>query len=136
MHIADRIRQLRMSRKLTQGDLEAKTGLLRCYISRVEHGHTVPSLPTLERIAAALEIPLYQFFCDENTHPRKIARNGSTGEDEGWATSQEGRKLLKELQSYLCELDDRHRMVLLRTAYLVVKSRHPRTEGRPPEQHR
>jgi transcriptional regulator with XRE-family HTH domain len=62
MIIGERLRQLRERKKLTQGDIEERTGLMKCYISRVENGHTVPSLETLERFAAALELPLYQIF--------------------------------------------------------------------------
>jgi transcriptional regulator with XRE-family HTH domain len=50
------------SRKLSQGDIEKRTGLLRCYISRVENGHTVPAIETMEKMARALEIPMYQLF--------------------------------------------------------------------------
>jgi transcriptional regulator with XRE-family HTH domain len=61
--IGQRIRQIREQKGLSQGDIERSTGMLRAYISRVEHGHTVPSLESLERFAAALGIPLYQLFC-------------------------------------------------------------------------
>lgn len=60
--IGQRIRQLREQKGLSQGDIERSSGMLRAYISRVEHGHTVPSLESLERFAAALGIPLYQLF--------------------------------------------------------------------------
>ena len=52
----------------SQGDLERASGLLRCYISRVELGYTIPSLDTLQRFAAALGVPLYQLFY-EGEHP-------------------------------------------------------------------
>ena len=61
-NIGARLRQLREAKGLSQGDIETKTGLLRSYVSRVENGHTVPSLETLQRFAAALEISLYQLF--------------------------------------------------------------------------
>jgi transcriptional regulator with XRE-family HTH domain len=64
MAIGQRIRQLRGEKGLSQGDIERTTGMLRGYISRVEHGHTVPSLETLERFAGALDVPLHQLFCD------------------------------------------------------------------------
>ena len=64
MMIGRRLRTLREQASLSQGDIEKRTGLLRCYISRVENGHTVPSLETLERMAAALEVPLYELFYD------------------------------------------------------------------------
>jgi transcriptional regulator with XRE-family HTH domain len=62
MQIGERIRRARLARGLSQGDLENRTGLLRCYLSRVENGHTEPSLQTLARLAAALEMPLVGFF--------------------------------------------------------------------------
>ena len=89
MIICDRLRSLRESKKLSQGDIEKRTGLLRCYISRVENGHTVPS--TLEKLARAMEVPLYQLFYDGEEPPelpnlpkRKTADDiafGSTGKE-------------------------------------------------------
>lgn len=64
MVIGDRLRELRESKQMSQGDVEKRTGLLRCYISRVENGHTVPSIETLEKVARALEVPLYRLFHD------------------------------------------------------------------------
>jgi transcriptional regulator with XRE-family HTH domain len=58
MIIGDRLRELRDTKKLSQGDIEKRTGLLRCYISRVENGHTVPAIETLEKMARALEVPM------------------------------------------------------------------------------
>src|SRR5579872_7390848 len=69
MVIGRRLRKLREEKNLSQGDIEKRTGLLRCYISRVENGHTVPSLETMERLAAALEIPLYALFYDGDSLP-------------------------------------------------------------------
>ena len=94
MVIGKRIRQLREMRKLSQGDIEETTGLLRCYISRVENSHTVPSLETLERFASALGVPLYQLFCEEgntpetpNLTPRKTIED--LAKDEGAARSED-----------------------------------------------
>jgi len=70
MLIGTRLRQLREQKQLSQGDIEERTGLLRCYVSRVENGHTVPSLETLERFAGVLDVPLYQlFFSGDETPP-------------------------------------------------------------------
>lgn len=60
--IGGRLRELRMQRKISQGEIEKRTGLLRCYVSRVEGGHTVPSVETLEKFAAALAVPLHLIF--------------------------------------------------------------------------
>ncbi|HLG94721.1 MAG TPA: helix-turn-helix transcriptional regulator [Bryobacteraceae bacterium] len=91
MVICDRLRALREEKKLSQGDIEKRTGLLRCYISRVENGHTVPTVETLEKMARALEVPLYRLFYDgeappklDNLRKRKIAEEitrGSSGKD-------------------------------------------------------
>ena len=47
MVISDRLRSIREEKDLSQGDIEERTGLKRCYVSRVENGHTVPSIETL-----------------------------------------------------------------------------------------
>src|SRR4029077_15672058 len=70
MIISDRLRELREEKNLSQGDIEKRTGLLRCYISRVENGHTVPAIETLEKLARALEVPLYQLFYDGDEPPK------------------------------------------------------------------
>jgi len=61
MIIGARFRELREKKKLSQGDIEKRTGLLRCYISRVENGHTVPAIETLEKMARAFEVPCTSF---------------------------------------------------------------------------
>jgi len=69
MLIGTRLRQLREQKQLSQGDIEERTGLLRCYVSRVENGHTVPSLETLERFANVLDVPMYRLFFPEGETP-------------------------------------------------------------------
>jgi len=70
MIIGDRLRDMREAKQLSQGDIEKRTGLLRCYISRVENGHTVPAMETLEKMARALEVPLYQLFYEGDEPPK------------------------------------------------------------------
>jgi transcriptional regulator with XRE-family HTH domain len=119
MAIGARIRQLREQKGLSQGDIERTTGLLRCYTSRVEHGHTVPSLGTLEKYAVALGVPLYQLFYtgDEppptpNLAPRKTLEE--LAEEEG-KVGADARFLLK-LRSLLEHVGEADRQVLLRLA--------------------
>lgn len=69
MIIGERLRELRDEKKLSQGDIEKRSGLLRCYISRVENGHTVPAVETLEKLAHALEVPMYQLFYEGDQPP-------------------------------------------------------------------
>jgi Uncharacterized protein conserved in bacteria len=70
MMIGERLREIREVKKLSQGDIEKRTGLLRCYVSRVENGHTVPAIETLEKMARALEVPLYQLFYEAKSHQK------------------------------------------------------------------
>src|SRR5205823_9590745 len=71
--IGRRIRQLREQKGLSQRDVEERSGLLKCYISRVENGYKLPSLRTLERFASALEVSLYRLFYDgEETSPADL----------------------------------------------------------------
>jgi transcriptional regulator with XRE-family HTH domain len=70
--IGERLRTIRESKNLSQGDIEQRTGMLRCYTSRIENGHTVPSIETLAKYAQALDIPLYQIFYDGKEAPKKI----------------------------------------------------------------
>ena len=51
MLIGERLKALREQKNMSQGDIEKRTGLLRVYISRVENGHTVPAIETLEKFA-------------------------------------------------------------------------------------
>jgi transcriptional regulator with XRE-family HTH domain len=73
MVIGEKLKVLRAQKNLSQGDIEKRTGLLRCYISRVENEHTVPTVDTLEKMARALEVPKYRLFTDEE-HVKKIGR--------------------------------------------------------------
>ena len=70
MIIGERLRALREEKEITQGDIEEGTGLLRCYISRVETGHRVPAVETLEKFARALEVPMYELFYYANEPPK------------------------------------------------------------------
>jgi len=95
--IGERLRALREEKKLSQGDIEKKTGLLRCYVSRVENGHTVPAVETLEKFARALEVPMYQLFYDGEEPPMlpNILKRKSA-DDIVWGSSgQDARTLAK-----------------------------------------
>lgn len=97
--IGERLRTIRESKNLSQGDIEQRTGMLRCYTSRVENGHTVPSIVTLAKFAHALDVPLYQIFYDGDEHPTRI-KGLSLGEKAMSATERReieslGRKFTK-----------------------------------------
>ena len=114
MIIGDRIRLLRETKKLSQGDIEKRTGLLRCYISRVENGHTVPAIETLEKLARALEVPLYQLFYDGEEPP--VLPNlpkRKTASEIAWGSSGKEAHFLSRFRRALGSLDDGDRKLLL-----------------------
>src|SRR6266849_9739345 len=86
--IGPRLRALREKKALSQGDIQERTGLLRAYLSRIENGHTVPGIETLEKIARVLEVPLYQLFYDGKEPPKvsEILKRRSA-DDTAWGSS-------------------------------------------------
>ena len=95
MIIGERLRALREEKKISQGDIEKRTGLLRCYISRVEHGHTVPAVETLEKFARALEVPMYQLFYDGEEPPKlPNLSNRKNGPDIAWGSKRKDARLV------------------------------------------
>src|SRR5476649_2444220 len=116
MIVAERLRSLREQKKLSQGDIEERTGLLRCYISRVENGHTVPVIETLEKMARALEVPLYQLFYDGDKPPAlpKLPKR-RTADDIGWGSSGKDARILALFRRQLgrMEKDDRRLLISL-----------------------
>jgi transcriptional regulator with XRE-family HTH domain len=114
MVIAERLRALREAKNLSQGDIEKRTGLLRCYISRVENGHTVPSIETLEKLARAMEVPMYQLFYD-GEEPPKLPHlpKRKTGEDVAWGTSGKNGRMLNKFRKLLSRTDEKHLKILL-----------------------
>jgi transcriptional regulator with XRE-family HTH domain len=95
MIIGERLRALREQKKFSQGEVEKRTGLFRCYISRVENGHTVPAIETLEKFARALEVPMYQLFYD-GEEPPKLPNlpKRKTAADIAWGSRGKDARLL------------------------------------------
>jgi transcriptional regulator with XRE-family HTH domain len=114
MIIGDRLRALREEKKLSQGDMEKRSGLFRCYISRVENGHTVPSIETLEKMARALEVPLYQLFYDGDQPPKlpNLLKGKSTGEI-AWGSVGKDARFLSKLRRVLSKANEADRKIIL-----------------------
>lgn len=104
MNIGETIRNFRLQKGMSQGDIEKRTGLLRCYLSRVENGHTIPSLDTLAKIATAMELPLAQFFAD-NQHDNGAKALPQLSEDEV--------RFLTQIRRYSSSLNDSDRKLVL-----------------------
>jgi len=114
MIIGDRLRALREEKRLSQGDIEKRTGLLRCYISRVENGHTVPAIETLEKMARALEVPLYQLFYDGDEAPElPNLPKRRTAEEIAWGSTGKEARFLTMFRRLLGRIDEGDRRLLL-----------------------
>ncbi|MFZ0640450.1 MAG: helix-turn-helix transcriptional regulator [Candidatus Acidiferrales bacterium] len=113
MIIGERLRTLREFKKLSQGDIEKRTGLLRCYISRVENGHTVPAIETLEKLARAMEIPLYQLFYDGEEPPElpNLPKRKSS-DDIAWGSAGKEARFLGRFRRALGRIDEADRRLL------------------------
>jgi transcriptional regulator with XRE-family HTH domain len=128
MDIGYRLRSLREQKKLSQGDLERRTGLLRCYISRVENGHTLPSVETLEKMARAMEMPLYQLMYDGQEPPAPLDGGGKRSDE--WGGVGKDARFLRKICRFLAKVSERDRQFLLSFAqYLTKKQRRAVARG-------
>ena len=124
MQIGQRLKELREIKKFSQGTIEKRTGLLRCYVSRVENGHTVPSVDTLEKWARALEVPLYKMFHDGEEPLPKMRPLAVSEELSLWGDGPKEWKELVLLSKDLARMDDRKRGLLLKMAQnLALRAR-------------
>jgi transcriptional regulator with XRE-family HTH domain len=114
MVIGERLRALREEKHLSQGHIEKRTGLLRCYISRVENGHTVPSIETLEKMCRALEVPLYQLFY-ESENPPALPKYKSV-KKPSWGSSGKEARLMAKFYRLLSRADESDRKLPLHMA--------------------
>lgn len=119
MILSDKLRELREEKNLSQGDIEGRTGLFRCYISRVENGHTVPGVDTLKKMAAALEVPLWMLFYEGEEPPAEMPEFGREFDRETPAD----RKYLRQLASRLERMKEQDRNLLLEMARGMARRR-------------
>src|SRR5258707_15760840 len=114
MLIGDRLRAPREENKLSQGDIEKRTGLFRCYVSRVKNNHTIPAIETLEKMARALEGPLYQLFYEGEEPPQlpNLLKRKSTY-DIAWGSTGKDARFLSKLRSLLARGDEENRKLVM-----------------------
>lgn len=127
MVIADRLRALGEEKNLSQGDIEKRTGLLRCYISRVENGHTVPAIETLEKLARAMNVPHYQIFYDGEKPPKLLnVLKGKEGKAPAWGDTGKEARTLQRFRRLLGRTDesDRKLLVFMAQKFATKKGRH------------
>ena len=121
MLIGDRLRSIREEKKLSQGDIEKRTGLFRCYVSRVENGHTVPTVETIEKFARALEVPIYQLFYDGDTPPElPNLPKRKTAADIAWGATGKDARFLAMLRRLLARTGEKDRKLLLSMAQKIA----------------
>jgi transcriptional regulator with XRE-family HTH domain len=130
MIIGDRLRALREEKEISQGEIEKRTGLLRCYISRVENGHTVPAVGTLEKMARALEVPLYALFYDGEKPPQppKLPK-GNIAAEVPWGSSGKDSRTLAQFRRLLGRIKkegDRSLLLLMAQKMALGKTSKPR----------
>ena len=120
MMIGNRLKELRESKTLSQGDIEKRTGLLRCYISRVENGHTVPAIETIEKMARALEVPMYRLF--HEGEPAASIRNLKPPKDDDEFGSRGAQAdYLSKLRRLLAKMEPNDQKLLLHMAQKVAR---------------
>ena len=120
MLIGQRLRDIREAKNLSQEDIAKATGFVRPYISRVENGHTVPSLETLEKWARALGMPLYQVLY-EGEEPPKPLKLPSVGEESLWGNSGREAQELGMLRHSLEKMKEADRQLLLALASRMAR---------------
>lgn len=122
MLIGERLRVLREEKKLSQGDIEKRSGLLRAYLSRVENGHTIPSVETLEKLARSLEVPVYQLFYDGEEPPELLhLAKRKTADEVAWGRSGKEARFLLKLRRLLSRMGETDRRLLLYMAQKMAR---------------
>jgi len=116
MLIGQRLRELREAQNLSQGDIEKLSGLFRSYSSRVESGHTVPTINTLEKYANALQIPMYQLFYEGASPVKKPRLFGAENQKTLWGSRRKDMRELDQLRRALSRMNPRYQNLLLAAA--------------------
>lgn len=117
MVVGERLRAIRETKNMSQGDIERRTGLWRCYVSRVEHGHTIPSIETLEKMARVMEIPLYQvFFGAGDSEPTELR----LPKQVSMKLSGRDATIVSKLARLVTQLDDRDKKLLVGMAQKLL----------------
>ena len=123
MVIGDRLRALREEKQFSQGEVEKRTGLLRAYVSRVENGHTVPAVETLEKFARALEVPMYQLFYDGEAPPTLLRLpKRKSADDIAWGRTGKDARWLYQFSRLLARTEESDRKLLMFMAQKMARA--------------
>jgi transcriptional regulator with XRE-family HTH domain len=119
MEIGERLRAIREQKDLSQGDIEKRTGLLRCYISRVENGHTVPAIETIEKLARAMEVPMYALFYEAEPPAPRFLKSAATG----WGSSRRDERMLHRFRRLMGRMNKGHQSLLIHMAQKMAQAK-------------
>ena len=122
MLIGQKLREIREAKDMSQVEIAEATGLVQPYVSRVENGHTIPGVETLEKWASALKVPLYQILYDGEEPPKPLKLSGNHNR-ELWGNSARDSHDLKRLRQFLSKMNDQERGLLLSLAGRMASRR-------------
>jgi transcriptional regulator with XRE-family HTH domain len=128
MQIGERLKTLREHKDMSQGDIEKRTGLLCCYISRVENGHTVPAIETLEKLARAMDVPMYVLFYEGEKPP--AAFNLPKVEHGAWGSTGRDARALHRFRRLLARTSEADQNLLLTLAQKMAAAKAKRASGK------
>jgi transcriptional regulator with XRE-family HTH domain len=123
MEIGEKLKAIREQKALSQGDIEKRTGLFRCYISRVENGHTIPAIETIEKLAHAMEIPLYALFYEAEPAPPHSLKPADTG----WGSSRRDARMFDRFRKLMGRMNPGNQTLLLHLAQKMAQKKTPST---------
>jgi transcriptional regulator with XRE-family HTH domain len=119
MEIGERLKAIREQKDLSQGDVEKRTGLLRCYISRVENGHTVPAIETIEKLARAMEIPMYALFYETKVQESRSLPSAGIG----WGSSRRDARTLHRFRKLMGRMNAANQTLLFHMAQKMARKK-------------
>jgi len=132
MVIGERLRALREQKGLSLGDIEKRSGLKRPYMSRVEHGHTVPSIDSLERMARALEVSLCEVFYEGKGRPRPLHLRKRQQAETVWGRTGKGVRALSKFRRLFASLGEWDRRLLIYVAQKMARHKEARSRSSRP----
>jgi transcriptional regulator with XRE-family HTH domain len=129
--IGNCLRALREEKHLSRGDIEKRSGLHRCYICRVENGHSIPAIATLEKMARALDVPIYRLFYEGDVPPKfSNLPKRRVADDVVWDSVGKGARYMRELRDLLGRMDEDDRRLILAVTQKMVRDKVNRPHAR------
>jgi transcriptional regulator with XRE-family HTH domain len=121
---------MREAKKLSQGDIERRTGLFRSYTSRVENGHNIPTVQTLEKYAQAFGVPVYELLYGGKEPMKKLPAPKQRTGGGAWGARGNEQRELRLFAHALARMTTRNRKLLLVAAQWLA-SRNDRSRVKP-----